>query len=140
MHAFPLFQIVQLVDATLEHEMLSFMDAYSGYRHIRMHLSNKAPTVLYVYSGVLYYKVMPFKLVNMGVTNQRMLYKLFTSMLLENIETYVDNMLVKYVEGTIHIPDLREAFQMHSLTQRPPQQSLYFHIQCEIKNNSWDSW
>ncbi|KAL5569586.1 hypothetical protein UlMin_026161 [Ulmus minor] len=34
---FPLPRIDQLVDATVGHELLSFMDAYSGYNQIRMH-------------------------------------------------------------------------------------------------------
>ena len=33
---FPFPHIDQLVDATVEHEMLSFMDAYSGYNQIMM--------------------------------------------------------------------------------------------------------
>ena len=34
---FPLPRIDQLVDATAGHEVLSFMDAYSGYNQITMH-------------------------------------------------------------------------------------------------------
>lgn len=35
---FPLPRIDQLVDATAGHEMLAFMDAYSGYNQIAMHV------------------------------------------------------------------------------------------------------
>ncbi|BBN69313.1 transposable element gene [Prunus dulcis] len=35
--SFPLPRIDQLVDATAGHELLSFMDAYSGYNQIFMH-------------------------------------------------------------------------------------------------------
>ena len=34
---FPLPRIDQLVDSTAGHELMSFMDAYSGYNHIRMY-------------------------------------------------------------------------------------------------------
>lgn len=34
--SYPLPMIDQLVDATLGHELLSFMDAYSGYNQIKM--------------------------------------------------------------------------------------------------------
>ena len=34
--SFPLPRIDQLVNATARHELLSFMDAYSGYNQIRM--------------------------------------------------------------------------------------------------------
>ena len=35
--SFPLLRIDQLLDATIRHELLSFMDAYSGYNQIEMH-------------------------------------------------------------------------------------------------------
>ena len=35
--SFPLSRIDQLVDATIEHELLSFMDAYSEYNQIPMY-------------------------------------------------------------------------------------------------------
>ena len=36
--SFPLLRIDQLVDATSGHVVLSFMDAYSGYNQIPMHV------------------------------------------------------------------------------------------------------
>ncbi|XP_024027003.1 uncharacterized protein LOC112093203 [Morus notabilis] len=41
---FPLPRIDQMVDATVGHEMLSFMDAYSGYNQIPMHPTDKEHT------------------------------------------------------------------------------------------------
>jgi len=35
--SYPLPRIDQLVDAMARYELLSFMDAYSGYNQIRMH-------------------------------------------------------------------------------------------------------
>jgi len=35
--SYPLPRIDQLVEAAAGHELLSFMDAYSGYNQIRMH-------------------------------------------------------------------------------------------------------
>ncbi|GMH31593.1 hypothetical protein Nepgr_033437 [Nepenthes gracilis] len=40
--SFPLPRIDQLVDSTSSHELLSFMDAYSGYNQIRMTTNNVA--------------------------------------------------------------------------------------------------
>ncbi|MGV7959509.1 hypothetical protein PJP14_29855, partial [Mycobacterium kansasii] len=42
--SFPLPQIDQLVDNTARHELLSFMDAYSDYNKIVMHLYDKIKT------------------------------------------------------------------------------------------------
>ena len=41
---FPLPRIDQLVDATSGHELLSFMDAYSGYNQIPMYLPDEEHT------------------------------------------------------------------------------------------------
>ena len=41
---FPLSRIDQLVDATAGHELLSFMDAYSGYNQIYMHEPDQIKT------------------------------------------------------------------------------------------------
>ncbi|XP_024028425.1 uncharacterized protein LOC112093706 [Morus notabilis] len=56
---FPLPRIDQMVDATAGHEMLSLMDAYSGYNQIPMHLTDEEHTSfitdkgLYVGNNVL---------------------------------------------------------------------------------------
>ena len=42
--SFPLPQINQLVEATIGHELLSFMDAYSGYNQISMYESDEGHT------------------------------------------------------------------------------------------------
>lgn len=39
-NSFPLPWINQLVNSTVEHELLSFMDAYSGYNQIPMYPAN----------------------------------------------------------------------------------------------------
>ena len=35
-YSFPLQRIDQLVDSTVEHKLLTFMDAFSGYNQIKM--------------------------------------------------------------------------------------------------------
>ncbi|KAL5567230.1 hypothetical protein UlMin_030394 [Ulmus minor] len=67
---FPLPRIDQLVDATAGHELLSFMDAYSGYNQIRMHQPDQEHTAFLTDQGLYCYKVMPFGLKNAGATYQ----------------------------------------------------------------------
>ncbi|KAL5550679.1 hypothetical protein UlMin_000855 [Ulmus minor] len=57
--SFPLPRIDQLVDATAGHELLSFMDAYSGYNQIRMHEEDQEHTAFLTNQGLYCYKVMP---------------------------------------------------------------------------------
>ena len=45
--------------------------------------------------GNYHYKVMPFGLKNSGSTYQRMMTRMFESLLRKNIEIYIDDMVVK---------------------------------------------
>ncbi|XP_034218821.1 uncharacterized protein LOC117630185 [Prunus dulcis] len=65
--SFPLPRIDQLVDATAGHELLSFMDAYSGYNQIFMHPPDSEHTAFITDKGLYCYNVMPFGLKNAGL-------------------------------------------------------------------------
>lgn len=69
--SFPLPRIDQLVDSTAGHELLSFMDAYSGYNQIPMHVPDQEHTSFVTDLGLYCYKVRPFGLKNAGATYQR---------------------------------------------------------------------
>ncbi|KAI0519455.1 hypothetical protein KFK09_006903 [Dendrobium nobile] len=64
--SFPLPQIDQLVDATSGHQMLSFIDAYSGYNQIQMNPTDEEATSFQTDKGLYCYLVMPFGLKNAG--------------------------------------------------------------------------
>ena len=66
--SFPLPHIDMLVDATAGHELLSFMDAFSGYNQILMHPDDQEKTAFITERGIFCYKVMPFGLKNAGAT------------------------------------------------------------------------
>ncbi|XP_062176102.1 uncharacterized protein LOC133881163 [Alnus glutinosa] len=54
---------------------------------------------------------MPFGLKNVEATYQRLVNKMFQSQIGRNVEVYMDYMLVKSIQATKHIEDLRETFQ-----------------------------
>ncbi|KAM1621079.1 hypothetical protein TB1_018899 [Malus domestica] len=58
--SFPLPLIDRLIDSTAECELLSFMDAYSGYNQILMNPSDQEHTAFTTDRGLYCYKVMPF--------------------------------------------------------------------------------
>ena len=62
----PLPQNDFIVDATAGHELLSFMDAFSGYNQIIMDPTNQGNTSSVTGQGTYYYQVMPFGLKNTG--------------------------------------------------------------------------
>ena len=108
--SFSLSKIDQLVDASLGHRLLSFMDAFIGYNQIRMAPEDEEHTAFVIDKGIYYYKVMPFGLKNTGATYQRLINKIFKAQIRWNIEVYVDDMLVKSLQISDHVRDLEEAF------------------------------
>ena len=65
---YPLPHIEQLVDSTASHQLLSFMDAFSGYNQIKMDEADKEKTSFTTSQGLFCYKVMPFGLQNAWAT------------------------------------------------------------------------
>ncbi|KAL1223377.1 RNA-directed DNA polymerase-like protein [Cardamine amara subsp. amara] len=108
--SFPLPHIDRLVEATAEHKLLSFMDAFSGYNQIQMHPEDQEKTAFITERGTYCYKVMPFGLKNAGATYQRLVNKMFHEQLGKSMEVYIDDMLVKSLKLEDHIPQLKECF------------------------------
>ena len=61
--------------------------------------------------GNYHYKVMPFGLKNAGSTYQKMMTRMFESLLGKNIEIYIDDMVVKSKRVSEHLGDLRITFE-----------------------------
>ena len=109
---FPLPWIDQLVDATVGYPWMSFLDTFQGYHQIPLALDNQEKTVFLTPMGNYHYKVMPFRLKNVGSTYQGMMTRMFEPQLGKNIEAYIDDMVVKSKVETEHIDDLRNIFKI----------------------------
>ena len=107
---YPLLQVDVLVDSTTQHQLLSFMDAFSSYNQIKMDDADQEKTSFVTSQGLFCYKVMPFGLKNAGATYQRLVNKMFTHQIGRNIQIYVDDMLVKSQNEDDHLDDLKETF------------------------------
>ena len=110
--SFPLPQIDLIVDATAGHELLNFMDAFSGYNQIRMDPSDQEKTSFVTGQGTYCYQVMPFGLKNIRATYQRLVNKIFQKEIGASLEVYIDYMLVKSVNAELHVAHLAESFQV----------------------------
>lgn len=108
--SFPLPHIDLLVDSTSGHQLLSFMDAFSGYNQIQMAEEDQEKTSFITDWGLYCYKVMPFGLKNAGATYQRLMNRMFKKQMGQNVEVYVDDMLVKSAKAPDHVSDLKETF------------------------------
>ena len=103
-------RIDQLVDATVAHPWMSFLDAFQGYHQIPLALDNQEKTAFVTSIENYHYKVMPFDLKNAGFTYQRMMIKMFEPQLGRNIEVYIDDMVVKSKMVSEHMGDLASIF------------------------------
>ena len=81
----PLPRIDTLVDSTVRHELLSFMDAFSRYNQIKMNEEDQERTSFVTNQGLFCYKVMPFGLKNARATYQRFMNKMFTHQIGRNV-------------------------------------------------------
>ena len=104
--SYPLPRIDTMVDSTVRHELLSFMDTFSGYNQIKMKEDDQERTSFVTSQGLFCYKVMPFGLKNAGATYQRLMNKMFTHQIGRNIQVYIDDMLVKSLREKDHLNDL----------------------------------
>ena len=106
----PMPRIDRLVDTTVGHLRISFLNTIQGYHQIPLALKDQEKTAFVTPIGNYNYKVMPFGLKNAGSTYQRMMTKMFKPQLGKNIKVYIDDMVVKSKEVFDHVDDLGNIF------------------------------
>ena len=109
---FPMPRIDQLVDATVGHPRMSFLDAFQGYHQIPLATDDQEKTAFITPVGNYHYKVMYFGLKNAGSTYQRMMTKMFESQLGKYVEVYIDDMVVKSKLVSEHLADITNIFEI----------------------------
>ena len=109
----------QLVDATISHPKMSFLDAFEGYHKISLSLDDQEKTVFVTPTGNFHYKMMYFSLKNAGSTYQRMMTKMFEPQLGKSIEVYIDDMVVKSKMVSEHVGDLGNIFEIEKTQVTP---------------------
>jgi hypothetical protein len=107
---FPLPRIDQIVDSTAGCERLSFLDAYSGYNQIRMKVEDEEKMAFIMPYGVFCYMTMPFVLKNASATYQRCMQACLHDQIGENVQLYVDDIVVKTCKEATLLEDLRQTF------------------------------
>ena len=91
---------------------MSFLDAFQGYHQIPLALDDQEKTAFVTPIGNYHYKVMPFDLKNAGSTYQRMMMRMFESLLGKNVEIYRDDMAMKSKVVSEHLGDFRVIFEV----------------------------
>ncbi len=108
----PLPHIDAMVDATAGHEMLTFMDASSGFNQIKMYPPDQEHTAFIMERGIYCYIAMPFGLKNAEATYQRLVSMMFKDQIGDIMEVYIDDMVVKSKNAQDHVNHLDVAFQI----------------------------
>lgn len=107
---YPLPSIDGLVDGVSGYNVLSFLDAYSGYNQIPMYQPDSEKTAFITKRSTYCYTVMPFGLKNAGATYQWLMGKAFHNQIGRCMKVYVDDMVVRSRSVEDHIRDLEEVF------------------------------
>ena len=92
---FPLPNMDLLINYVVGSAMFSLMDGFSGYNKIKMASRDAKKTTFRTPMGNFYYTVMPFELKNAGATYQRAMTAIFHDMMHQELEDYVDDIVVK---------------------------------------------
>jgi hypothetical protein len=107
---FGLPRIDQVIDSTAGCDLLFFLDCYSGYHQIAIKEEDQEKTAFITPFGAYCYTTMSFGLKNAGTTYQRAIQAYFKRQLNENVEAYVDDVVVKTRNSSTLIADLEETF------------------------------
>ena len=84
-YSYHLPRVDVLIDSTARHQLLSFMDAFFGYKQIKLEEVDQEKTSFVTNQGFFCYKVMPFNLKNAGATYQRLMNKMFAHQIGRNV-------------------------------------------------------
>jgi hypothetical protein len=107
---FGLPRIDQVIDSTVGCNLLCFLNCYSGYHQIAIKEEDHEKTAFITPFGAYCYTTMSFGLKNAGTTYQRAIQACFKRQLNKNVETYVDDVVVKTRNSDTLIADLEETF------------------------------
>ena len=91
--------------------MFSFMDGFSGYNQIRMAPKDVEKTAFRTPMSNFYYTIMPFGLKNVGATYQRAKMAIFHDMMHQELEDYVNAIVVKSKKREEHFYVLKKVFE-----------------------------
>jgi hypothetical protein len=107
---FSLERVDKIIDDAANSEMLSLLDMFSGYHQIRVRKEDEEKTSFITPFGMFCFVRMPEGLKNAGCTFSRMIAIVLHPQIRRNILAYVDDIVIKSVQGRYHISDLAETF------------------------------
>nr|GEV05571.1 reverse transcriptase domain-containing protein [Tanacetum cinerariifolium]GEV05940.1 reverse transcriptase domain-containing protein [Tanacetum cinerariifolium] len=134
---YPLPEIDWKVESLYGYLFKCFLDAYKGYHQIQLAEPHEEKTTFHTGQGVYCYTKMPFGLKNADATYQRLMDKDFESQIGQNIEVYVDDLVVKSYTEAEMMRDIKETFRTLrkvNMKLNPKSACLGWQKEC-----SWDT-
>ncbi|GJZ59337.1 reverse transcriptase domain-containing protein [Tanacetum coccineum] len=108
---YPLPKINWKVKSLCGYPFKCFLDAYKGYHQIQIVESDEEKTAFHISQEVYWYTKMPFSLKNASATYQRLVDKDFDSQVGQNIEVYIDDLVIKSHTEAEMLRDIDEMFR-----------------------------
>lgn len=111
-NTFSLPNINQMIYATTGHKLMSFLDVYSRYNQIRIHLEDQEKTSFTINFSTYYYTSLPFGSMNVRVTYQILVTQISKCQTGKTLEIYIDDMLFKSLSAGSHLTHFQGTFDI----------------------------
>ncbi|GKC12293.1 reverse transcriptase domain-containing protein [Tanacetum coccineum] len=108
---YPLPEIDWMVESLCGFPFKFFLDVYKGYHQIQMAEEDEEKNAFIINQGIFCYTKMPFGLINVGATYQRLVDKAFYGQIGRNIKVYVDDLVIKSRTEDEIVCDIEETFK-----------------------------
>jgi hypothetical protein len=102
--------ICQIIDSTASCELLSLLDAYSGYHQISLAIDDEEKIAFITPFGIFCYTKMAFRLKNRGATYQKCVHTVLEGQIRWKVEAYIDDIVVKSEKRGDLLDGLKETF------------------------------
>ena len=108
---FPLPRIDDCLDVLSGTRYFSTLDLSSGFWQVKMEAESAEKTAFVTHCGSYQFNVMPFGLVNVPSTFQRLMEKVMSGLMPEKCLTYIDDILVVGTNFSEHLSNLEAVFE-----------------------------
>jgi hypothetical protein len=116
-------------------ELLSFLDAYSGYHQISLTIDDKEEIAFITLFGIFCYTKMTFRLKNGGATYQECIHIILEPQIGRNVEAYIDDVVVKSKKHRDLLDDLKDTFD--NLRKYKMMLNLKMCVWCIIRKTAY---
>ena len=110
-HNFPLPTMEQILQSVAGFELMSFLDRFSRYNHIMVHLDDRLKVTFKRKWGTHTYQKIPFGLINAGATFQRAMDIDFRGLINSSVVIYLDDITVYSKNRRNHVNHLKNIFE-----------------------------